>query len=146
MQTLETEIGDFIVNRADGITAYHLAVVVDDAHQNITEVVRGADLFDSTPRQIYLQRLLGYTTPGYCHLPVATKQDGKKISKQDHAPATMEQQPVPILYEALQFLGQKPDPDLVQGTVENIIDWGTKNWNLANIPIKKEIQITTYDI
>ncbi|MEE9552102.1 MAG: hypothetical protein V3V89_03560, partial [Gammaproteobacteria bacterium] len=87
-----------------------------------------------------------YTTPEYCPLPVTTKQGGKKISKQEHAPAITDQQPVPILYDALQFLGQKPDPDLVQGTVDNIIEWGAKNWNLANIPIKKEIQVTTYDI
>jgi len=140
-QTLETDIGDFIVNRVDGITAYHLAVVVDDDCQHVSEVVRGADLLDSTPRQIYLQQLLGYKTPTYCHLPVATNSKGQKISKQNHAPATDINQPVLVLYKALQFLGQEPNFDLLNGKVGDIISWGIQNWDINKIPKQQEIKI-----
>ncbi|MEO5861302.1 MAG: tRNA glutamyl-Q(34) synthetase GluQRS, partial [Burkholderiales bacterium] len=86
-QHLATEVGDFVLRRADGIIAYQLAVVVDDAHQGITEIIRGADLLASTPRQIFLQQLLSYATPRYGHLPVATNNAGEKLSKQTLAPA-----------------------------------------------------------
>lgn len=140
-QTLENDIGDFIVNRADGIMAYHLAVIIDDAFQNVTEIVRGADLLGSTPRQIYLQKLLGFNTPEYCHLPVATGPHGKKISKQNHAPSVMSNKPVDILYDALSFLGQAPDSRLKQGSVDDIINWGTENWHLSNVPATMNVQI-----
>ena len=124
----ESEIGDFVVKRADGLFAYQLAVVVDDAFQGITHVVRGSDLLYSTPRQIYLQRLLGLTTPAYLHLPVAVNAAGEKLSKQTLAPAITRDNAVATLIAALRFLRQQP-PDTLRGaTVEQLLQWGTTNW------------------
>lgn len=103
---LERQIGDFVLKRADGLYAYQLAVVVDDEAQNITDIVRGADLLDSTPRQIYLQQLLRYRTPRYAHLPAAVNVVGEKLSKQTMAAPVDATSPVPILNAALNYLGQ----------------------------------------
>jgi glutamyl-Q tRNA(Asp) synthetase len=108
-QRLESEVGDFVLHRADGLFAYQLAVVVDDAALGVTEVVRGADLLTSTPRQIYLQRLLGLPTPGYLHLPVVLNRDGQKLSKQTLAPALNAAQALALLQQAMAFL-QQPVP------------------------------------
>jgi len=104
-QNLATECGDFVLKRADGYWAYQLAVVVDDADQGVTHVVRGADLIDSTARQIYLQRLLHIDTPSYMHVPVVTNADGEKLSKQTGAQALDVARPVETLISAAQFLG-----------------------------------------
>jgi glutamyl-Q tRNA(Asp) synthetase len=104
-QNLRQDIGDFVIKRAEGWYAYQLAVVVDDAFQGISEVVRGADLLDSTPRQIYLQRLLGYPSPAYLHMPLVVDATGQKLSKQDHARAVDPDNPVPAMRAALAFLG-----------------------------------------
>jgi glutamyl-Q tRNA(Asp) synthetase len=98
--------GDFIIRRSDGLFAYQLAVVVDDAAQRITDVVRGADLLDSTPRQVHLFQLLGLPVPRYWHIPVVTNEQGEKLSKQTRAPALNAGDPVPELRAALRFLGQ----------------------------------------
>ena len=140
-QVLETEIGDFIVHRADGLVAYHIATVVDDAWQGITEIVRGADLLDSTPRQIYLQRILNYPTPSYAHLPVAVDKHGYKLSKQHHARPVKDTEPVEILFTALNFLGQQPDKVLLKGNVEEIIQWGIKHWSMNKIPRLSSLEI-----
>jgi glutamyl-Q tRNA(Asp) synthetase len=103
-QVLERDIGDFVLYRADGLFAYQLAVVVDDAAQGVTDVVRGADLLDSTPRQIYLQRLLGVPTPRYLHVPVALDAAGDKLSK--HTGAAPIEADAGALRRALAFLGQ----------------------------------------
>jgi len=104
-QDLATEVGDFVLRRSDGQWAYQLAVVVDDADARITHVVRGADLLDSTARQIYLQRCLGVSTPAYLHLPVVTNQDGEKLSKQTGATALDLDRPVATLAAAARHLG-----------------------------------------
>ncbi|MFZ2525280.1 MAG: glutamate--tRNA ligase family protein, partial [Candidatus Ferrigenium altingense] len=127
-QHLESEIGDFVVKRADGLFAYQLAVVVDDAFQGITHVVRGADLLYSTPRQIYLQRLLGFVTPAYMHLPIAVNAQGEKLSKQTLAPAIMTDDAIATLISVLEFLRQQPPAELRQGSVEEVLGWAVANW------------------
>ncbi|MDO8350989.1 MAG: tRNA glutamyl-Q(34) synthetase GluQRS [Gallionella sp.] len=127
-QHLERDIGDFVVKRADGLFAYQLAVVVDDAFQSITHIVRGADLLYSTPRQIYLQRLLGLTTPIYMHLPVVLNAQGEKLGKQTLAPAISRDDAVTTLMRVLKFLQQQPPEELRGATVEQILLWGTVNW------------------
>lgn len=104
-QDLAAEVGDFVVKRADGLFAYQLAVVVDDAEQGVTDVVRGADLLDSTPRQMLLQQHLGYDTPNYAHIPVATDASGLKLSKQNHAPALSLSNINQQLIQAFEFIG-----------------------------------------
>jgi glutamyl-Q tRNA(Asp) synthetase len=104
-QALESEVGDFVVLRADGLWAYQLAVVVDDGAQQITDVVRGADLLDNTPRQIHLQRLLGLPTPRYLHVPIVRTDAGEKLSKQTGAPALELSDPVRELEQAWNLLG-----------------------------------------
>jgi glutamyl-Q tRNA(Asp) synthetase len=126
-QSLERDIGDFVVQRADGLFAYQLAVVVDDAAQGVTDVVRGADLLDSTTRQIHLQRLLGCATPRYLHLPVATNAKGEKLSKQTQA-ANACAADVP---GALRFLGMDPPAGLAS---RELLGWASKHWDPARIP------------
>ena len=131
---LATEAGDFVVRRADGFYAYQLAVVVDDAAQGITEVVRGRDLLESTARQIYLQRLLSLPTPGYMHLPVAIDARGEKLSKQTYASALDRKRPEIPLYAALQFLGQGPPAELQDGGLNALWDWALAHWRPQHIP------------
>ena len=109
-QRLDREVGDFVLRRSDGLWAYQLAVVVDDADQGISDVVRGADLLDSTPRQILLQRALGLPTPRYAHLPLVLGADGRKLSKSDAAAPVDPADPLPALRRSWQWLGQAPLP------------------------------------
>ena len=131
---LEREFGDFVIYRADEVYAYQLAVVVDDAGQGITDVVRGADLLGSTPRQIHLQRLLGVPGTRYVHLPVAVDAAGEKLSKQTFAAPFEAGRPLPALVDALAFLGQQPPPKLARGTVPEFWDWAIKHWSLTRVP------------
>jgi glutamyl-Q tRNA(Asp) synthetase len=130
VQSVEREVGDFVLRRADGLIAYQLAVVVDDADQGVTDVVRGADLLDSTARQIWLQRLLGYPTPRYLHLPVAVTAAGEKLSKQTGAQAVDAPNPLPALARALDFLGQ-PAPDAA--TVVGMLREALERWDASLI-------------
>lgn len=133
-QDVEREVGDFVLRRADGLFAYQLAVVVDDAEQGISHVVRGSDLLDSTPRQIALQRLLGYPTPDYAHLPVAVNSAGQKLSKQTFAPALDIHRPLPALWQALRFLGQAPPLELLQEELSAFWHWALGHWQLKSVP------------
>ena len=127
-QRLESEIGDFVVKRADGLFAYQLAVVVDDAFQGITHVVRGTDLLYSTPRQIYLQHLLGLPATAYLHLPIAVNARGEKLGKQTLAQPVEKHNAAATLFDALLFLHQQPPAELRNGDVESILHWAIANW------------------
>jgi glutamyl-Q tRNA(Asp) synthetase len=140
-QDLAAETGDFVVLRADGLFAYQLAVVVDDAAQGITDVVRGADLLYSTPRQIYLQQLLGLTTPSYMHLPVAVNAQGEKLSKQTLAQPVTKHNAISTLFNALVFLRQVPPAELQHGTVEQILEWAIANWRPDSLLGRRELAI-----
>ena len=142
-QRLESETGDFILRRSDGIYAYQLAVVADDATQGITNVVRGADLLDSTPRQIYLQKLLGYSTPTYMHLPVAVNNQGEKLSKQTKATLLDVSNPVKQLVEAVNFLGQEPPIELLGNNISSFWKWAIENWHPEKIHKKRTIPFPT---
>jgi glutamyl-Q tRNA(Asp) synthetase len=131
-QALARDAGDFVLRRADGLHAYHLAVVVDDAAQGITDVVRGADLLASTPRQILLQRRLGYPMPEYLHVPVALDAEGEKLSKQSGAPA-LPKTPLPTLVEAWAFLCQAP-PDRKFATIGEFWSHAISAWDPMRIP------------
>ena len=137
-QRLSADIGDFVVHRRDGLFAYQLAVVVDDADLGVTDVVRGADLLDSTPRQIALQRALGLPTPRYLHFPVATRDD-EKLSKQTLAPAIDAASGATTLLAALGFLGQTvPEP----ASPAAILEQASGSWNPALIPRGRTREIT----
>ncbi|MDO8926054.1 MAG: tRNA glutamyl-Q(34) synthetase GluQRS [Sideroxyarcus sp.] len=127
-QNLVNEIGDFVVKRADGLFAYQLAVVADDAFQNITHIVRGADLLASTPRQLYLQQLLALPVPHYMHLPIAVNQAGEKLSKQTLAAPVDASQPVTTLLRVLGFLRQEPPAELTGSDTRTVLDWAIRNW------------------
>ena len=133
-QSVEREVGDFVLRRADGVYAYQLAVVVDDAAQGVTDIVRGADLLDSTARQIHLQRLLNAATPRYLHVPVATNAASEKLSKQTHAP---DAGPGHIA-RALTFLGMKIPSGLAE---KELLEWATSHWDPARVPRVRAVPV-----
>ena len=144
-QHLNADVGDFILKRKDGLFAYQLAVVVDDALQNITQIVRGADLLDSTPRQIYLQYLLGFNTHdlkkiSYAHVPIATNIAGEKLSKQTLAEPININLAVHQLFDALHFLGQTPPAELKNAKLDESWHWAIEHWNLAKVPTAIQIR------
>lgn len=132
-QSLGSHCGDFVVRRADGVYAYHLAVVVDDAWSGVTQVTRGSDLLESTPRQIHLQRLLGVATPRYAHLPVVLDTNGDKLSKQTYAPAVVPADAARMLFHALDFLGCAPPRELRGVAPSELLAWALPRWRLAAI-------------
>lgn len=145
-EELAEEIGDFIVRRADGIFAYQLAVVVDDAEAGVSHVVRGADLLESTGRQILLQRLLGLPQPAYAHLPVAANTAGEKLSKQTLARALDAASAPATLVAALDFLGQRPPPALARASLAEVWAWAGAHWRLEQVPRCRSIAVaSTHD-
>lgn len=135
-QNLAHDVGDFIVRRADGLFAYQLAVVVDDAFQGITHVVRGADLLWNTPRQIYLQTLLGLPMPSYAHVPLITNAAGQKLSKQTLAPALPGTGRSAVLAQALAALGHPPPAELAGAEPAEQLAWAAARWKIENVPIQ----------
>lgn len=133
-QNLARDIGDFVLKRADNIFAYQLAAVVDDDAQAVTHIVRGADLLNSTPRQIYLQQLLGYAQTDYMHLPIAINSQGEKLSKQTLANPIVAKIAPELIVKALQFLGQSPPHQLLSSSVDEIFAWAKLNWQGALVP------------
>ena len=133
-QDLARDVGDFVVRRADGLFAYQLAVVVDDAAQGITDIVRGADLIASTARQMLLQQRLGVATPSYLHVPIAIGGTGEKLSKQTHA-APLPATPLPALIAAWRFLEQPlPAGSATPATLAEFWQWAAAAWNPARLP------------
>ena len=138
-QDLARSVGDFVVYRADHVYAYHLAAVIDDAEQGVTHVVRGADLLDSTPRQIMLQGLLGLRTPGYAHVPVAVSEAGEKLSKQTHASAIDARAPAIAVAAALRFLGQELPPAADCANLHDLWQWAIAHWRRERVPRVKTL-------
>ena len=133
-QHLAREVGDFVIRRRDGLVAYQLAVVLDDAWQGITDIVRGADLLDSTPRQLYLQQLLGLPQPRYLHVPLIIQPDGHKLGKSYRSPPLQPAEATPLLLRALRALGQATASELSDALPGEILSWATPRWNAALIP------------
>lgn len=141
-QSIAQEVGDFILRRTEGFIAYQLAVVVDDAYEGITEVVRGCDLLDNTPRQIFLQRQLSLPEPTYAHHPVATKPTGEKLSKQTGAAPVDQSSPIENLIKVLDFLGQNPPNKNEISTLDELWDWAISHWKIGAIPKVKQNTVT----
>ncbi len=133
VQQLERESGDFVIRRRDGLIAYHLGVVVDDEIQGVTEVVRGIDLLDSTPRHIWLQKLLEYRTPSYLHIPVITHDNGDKLSKLTGAPGISLHNVEHTLTDALVALQQDPPPQLARASLADVWSWAIENWQVESL-------------
>ena len=140
-QKLEGEVGDFVIRRKDKLFAYQLAVVVDDEFQNITHVVRGWDLLDSTPRQIYLQRVLDYQEMSYAHIPIIVDEKGQKLSKQSFAPSIETDRASQAIYRALTFLGQAPPTEIEKESPKSQLQWAIGSWEsqevakVGNLPL-----------
>lgn len=133
-QNIEKDVGDFIVKRKDSLFAYHLAVVVDDDFQQITHIVRGSDLIDSTPRQIYLQEMLGLRTPNYAHIPIAVNDHDLKLSKQNFSKGIEKQDASALIFKSLKFLGYDPPNMMIKASVREQLQWALCNWDIHSVP------------
>jgi len=137
-QHLAQQVGDFVVQRKDQLFAYQLAVVVDDAEQKISHVVRGSDLYDQTPRQAWLQACLQLPQPYYAHIPIITNAQGQKLSKQNLATALDPKQAPALLSEALERLGQATPCNFRQAPVAEQLAWAVEQWDINAIPARKQ--------
>ncbi len=142
---LPRDVGDFVLRRADGIFAYHLAVVVDDALQGIDEIVRGADLLENTCLHLYLQQCLDIAAPDYLHLPLVNTADGQKLSKQTGAEAVRIADAPSLLLAALRHLGQHPPAGLDGAPAREILDWAVANWDPGAIPAIRAPHAESFD-
>ncbi|MFT5218156.1 MAG: glutamyl-Q tRNA(Asp) synthetase [Gammaproteobacteria bacterium] len=132
---LTQQVGDFVLKRVDQIYSYHLAVVVDDHLQGIDQIVRGADLIDNTPLHLLLQQRLGFIQPDYMHIPLVNNVDGVKLSKQTGAQGIDRRQAAQQLVAALDFLGQKPPPELKTSRPAEVLRWAIDHWNYRSITV-----------
>ncbi|MEA5124271.1 tRNA glutamyl-Q(34) synthetase GluQRS [Xanthomonas floridensis] len=142
VQDVHAEVGDVVLRRADGYWAYQLAVVVDDAAQAVTDVVRGADLLDSTPRQLVLQRALGLPQPRYLHLPLILDAEGRKLSKSHAAPALDDADPLPALRAAWQALGQPPAALPRHGGVDTLLQQAMQHFSPDLLPATPTLDLS----
>jgi glutamyl-Q tRNA(Asp) synthetase len=140
-QNVADAVGDFILRRRDQIYAYVLAVTVDDAAQGVTHIVRGADLLDNTPRQIYLQRVLALPEPSYAHVPVLTEADGGKLAKSRRSVRLTADSPLPQLWSVFSLLGLAPPPSLASATISNAWRWAIDQWNLEKVPKRLDLPL-----
>lgn len=136
---LEHEAGDFVLYRADGVFSFHLASAVDDGELGMTDIVRGADLLESSARQIHVLRLLGLPVPRYAHLPIAVDASGDKLSKQTRAQAVDAREPGCVLVPVLRFLGQRPPEELSRARAREVWIWASANWRLERVPRAKSL-------
>jgi len=134
----QADIGDPVLKRKDGLYAYQLAVVVDDAEQGITDIVRGVDLLDASAWQIHLQKALGFNAARYCHIPVIVGNDGQKLSKQSFAPALDDSRAIDNLRSALRYLQQSSAPDTITDSAA-LLAWATAHWRPQHIPASRHI-------
>jgi glutamyl-Q tRNA(Asp) synthetase len=141
-QNVAEAVGDFILRRRDQIYAYVLAVTVDDAAQGVTHIVRGADLLDNTPRQIYLQRLLGLPEPSYAHVPVLTEADGGKLAKSRRSVSLSAESPLPQLLSVFSLLGLKPPPSLASAPIAEAWGWAIAQWDLKRVPKRLDLPVS----
>jgi glutamyl-Q tRNA(Asp) synthetase len=133
-QDVAAAVGDMLVRRRDQLFSYVLAVVVDDAAQRVTHVVRGADLLDNTPRQIHLQRLLGLDAPVYAHVPLLMEPDGRKLAKSSRSVQLDASTPLPLIIKVFDLLNLSPPPELGQATIPEAWGWATAKWNIDRLP------------
>jgi glutamyl-Q tRNA(Asp) synthetase len=141
-QEVAAAVGDIVLKRRDQIFAYLLAVVVDDAAQGITHIVRGADLLDNTPRQIYLQQLLGFAEPCYAHVPVLTEADGAKLAKSRRSVAASADSPLPQLLSVFSLLGLAPPASLGTGSIAAAWAWAIEQWSIEKPPRRLDLRVS----
>jgi len=141
-QEVSAAVGDFILKRRDQIFAYVLAVVVDDAAQGVTHIVRGADLLDNTPRQIVLQRLLGLSLPRYAHVPVLTEPDDSKLAKSRRSVHVSADSPLPQLLSIFSLLGLAPPESLRSASVAEVWRWAFGRWDPRNVPKRLNLRVS----
>ncbi len=139
-QNLGKKVGDFVIRRKDRLFAYQLAVVADDQRQNITHIIRGFDLIDSTPRQIYLQQVLNYSQITYGHVPVMVDKQGQKLSKQAFAASIETDNAAGLIYQALTILGQSPPTAFDKESPQQLLQWAIENWDIQAVPKLANIQ------
>jgi glutamyl-Q tRNA(Asp) synthetase len=142
-QDVAAAVGDIILKRRDHIYAYVLAVTVDDAAQRVTHIVRGADLLDNTPRQIYLQRLLGSPTPSYAHVPVLTEADGSKLAKSRRSMRLAADSPLPQLLCIFSLLGLAPPPAPEFATISAAWSWAIAQWHVNKVPKRLDLRVSS---